>query len=110
MSSLVPPYSHRLSAIDIDDDSTIEFGVYDLHSKWTFPKGRYVHEGDDIYFEGRYEGSLFYGKRFEDSKTVEELISSGKITKELLVSAEDFIIETLGLVLHNNAKYYNQIY
>lgn len=109
MSSLVPPYSHRLSAIDIEDNSTIEFGVYELHSKWTFPKGKYVHEGDDIYFEGRYEGSLFYGKRFEDSKTVEELISSGKITKELLVSAEDFIIETLGLVLHNDAKYYNQI-
>lgn len=90
LSLLVPPYSLRLSNVDIESDSNIEFSVYDLHNKWTFPNGRYSREGDDIRFEGRYEGSLFYGKRFEDSKIVEELINNGQIKEDLLVNAEDF--------------------
>lgn len=109
LSLLVPPYSLRLSNVDIESDSNIEFSVYDLHNKWTFPNGRYSREGDDIRFEGRYEGSLFYGKRFEDSKMVEELINNGQIKEDLLVNAEDFIVKSLGIILHGDENYYTQI-
>ena len=109
LSRLVPPYSFRLSNVDIDDDSVVEFSVYDKHNKWTFQNGRYTHFGDPIFFEGRYEGSLFYGKRFEDSKIVEELINDGRIAEDLLIQAEKFIVQTLGKILHDDENYYKRI-
>lgn len=108
-SRLVPPYTFRLSNIDYSDNSKVKFSVYDKKSEWSFIKGKFNNKYDDIRFEGRYEGSLFYGKRFEDSKNVEELIENRKISMDSLVSADDFIVKALGNILHNNEDHYKNI-
>lgn len=108
-SRLVPPYTFRLSNIDYTDESSVKFSVYDRKSEWSFINGKFNNKYDDIRFEGRYEGSLFYGKRFEDSKNVEELIENGIIASDSLIDADNFIVKALGNILHNNEDHYKNI-
>lgn len=109
LSRLVPPYTFRLSNIDYNNDSCVKFRVYDKKSEWSFIRKKFHNKYDDIRFEGRYEGSLFYGKRFEDSKNVEDLIENGKISNDSLIDADEFIIKKLGNILQNNEDYYKNI-
>jgi energy-coupling factor transporter ATP-binding protein EcfA2 len=110
LSRLVPPYIFRFTDVDYLSDSKIVFKVKNILNTWSFKNGKYTKDSmEDIRFEGRYEGSLFYGKRFEDSNKVDELMLNGKITNDLLIDAEDYIIKTLGFILQGNEKYYNNI-
>jgi hypothetical protein len=59
-----------------------------------------------IKFNGTYEGSLFYGMRFKDSKNVDELMELGKIKEEEIVIADEYIREHLGEILHNKSDFY----
>ena len=95
---------------DYSSDSYVEFVYEGNKDKWyseedgfwkadSFPK--------TLKFNGTYEGSLFYGMRFKDSKSVDELMSSGKIDNDDVVDADDYIQQSLGSILHNDPTYYS---
>lgn len=108
LSKLVPPYTFRLNDSDYVSASSIDFTVGDQTNAWAFNTGRStkIDKNKEIRFYGRYEGSLFYGTRFEDSSKVDYLMLTGKITSDLLVDADDYVIKTLGYILHGNEDYY----
>ncbi|WP_392441412.1 ATP-dependent nuclease [Edwardsiella piscicida] len=59
-----------------------------------------------MYYKGVYEGSLFYGSRFEDSRSVDKLLRSKKISSEQLVDAFDYVKEHLSFILHGDREHY----
>ncbi|WMJ22565.1 AAA family ATPase [Paludicola sp. MB14-C6] len=102
---------HNLGLLGLHDytqESSVEFFYEEHHDKWhcenkfwkadTFP--------NTLSFNGTYEGSLFYGIRFRDSKNVDELMENNKICTDDLMNADDYIQETLGKILHNDSSYY----
>jgi len=111
LSKLVPPYQFRLSNNDCSDKSKVSYTVYDKTDSWELKRGKTTKTSgsNQIRFFGRYEGSLFYGTRFEDSRIVDELMQNGKITQELLVDADKYIVETLGHILHNDKESYRNL-
>jgi len=46
-----------------------------------------------------YEGSLFYGSRFNDSKRVDELLRTGQIRPDDIVEADDYMKKKLSYIL-----------
>jgi len=53
-----------------------------------------------------YEGSLFYGTRFNDSRKVDNLIRDGKITSDDIVDADEYIKRKLSFILHGDFNHY----
>lgn len=93
---------------DYSEDSYVEF-MYNNHiDKWYCVDGFWKTDTfpNSLMFNGTYEGSLFYGMRFRDSKNVDELMESGKIVATDIVDADKYIEEALGKILHNDSKYY----
>lgn len=94
---------------DHNSESYVEFTFNGRTDKWyceqkfwqsnTFPHS--------IKFNGTYEGSLFYGMRFIDSKNVDELVAEGKILDDEIVDADTYIVEHLGEILHSNKAHYS---
>lgn len=108
LSRLVPPYTFRFTDKDYTGDSVITYSVYDKCNEWNFKSGRSTRtdQSDEIRVYGRYEGSLFYGTRFEDSSNVDYLMQTGKITGDVIVDADQYVVESLGYILHDNKNYY----
>ncbi|MDR3343093.1 MAG: ATP-binding protein [Treponema sp.] len=111
---------------DYNRESYIEFIFNGKQNRWInknndwmisseiIPKNRTKaapgqHPSGIIHFNGTYEGSLFYGPRFNDSKKVDSLLSSGSIQDYDIVDADSFIIEHMGNILHNKPGYYTDI-
>jgi len=94
LSRLVPPYTFRFTDKDYAMDSLITFTVYDKCNEWNFKSGRSTRtdQSDEIRFYGRYEGSLFYGTRFEDSSNVDYLMLTGRITADVIVDADQYVL------------------
>jgi AAA15 family ATPase/GTPase len=101
---------------DYNRESYIEFIFDGKQDRWV-NKGFYWslstqlprNSQERIRFNGTFEGSLFYGARFNDSKKVDDLLSSGSIHNADIVDADDFIIEQMGNILHNKGDYYTDI-
>ena len=61
------------------------------------------------HWPGFYEGSIFYGCRFDDFDTVDSFLEQPNFRDDL-VKADPFVSETLGYILHNNRGYYKTLY
>lgn len=98
----------QLRTEDYTDSSYVEF-LYNGHTdKWYPDEGFWRADSfpQTLKFNGTYEGSLFYGMRFSDSRNVDELMCSGQINSADIVDADKYIEEKLGQILHNNTQYY----
>lgn len=62
-----------------------------------------------VHYYGMYEGSLFYGTRFNDSKIVDDLLATSQIRDEDIVAADDYIKENLSYILHGNYDFYKTL-
>lgn len=93
---------------DYSSSSYIEFIYNNTKDRWFCENNFWKADSfpDTLKLNGTYEGSLFYGMRFRDSKNVDELMENGKISNEMIVDADAYIQETLGKILHNNSHYY----
>lgn len=71
-------------------------------NKWRSPTGF-------LPVDGFFEGSIVYGNRFKDIdfKTIKKL---SQFEKSQLVDASDFVKKNLGEILHNDGKYYENLY
>uniref|UniRef100_A0AAU6WPK9 AAA family ATPase n=1 Tax=Chryseobacterium endophyticum TaxID=1854762 RepID=A0AAU6WPK9_9FLAO len=59
---------------------------------------------------GLYEGSLFYGTRFNDSRKIDEFLKSGRLQESEIVPADTYIIEKLSYILHGDYDHYKTLH
>lgn len=98
----------QLKPEDYSSDSYVQFYYNEQMDKWYCSKNFWVADThpNNLKFNGTYEGSLFYGFRFKDSKNVDELFERHEIKDEFIVNADDYIQTYLGKILHNDGNYY----
>lgn len=60
-------------------------------------------------FNGLYEGSLFYGTRFEDSSIIEEMILKNQIPSSEISDADDYVKNQLSYILHGDLTHYRTL-
>ena len=106
--------AHRLTEKDTTDDSMIEIFADNKTDKWKrnnakkLTTGKYYNNRmiTSVHYHGFYEGSIFYGSRFDDYTKIKDFFSSIDIN-EKLVDADPFVTETLGYILQNDKSYYS---
>ena len=102
----------QLASADVTKDTFIEFEYNGKRDKWTRrDNGYWVADTfpKTLKFNGMYEGSLFYGTRFADSKSIDDSWNEGKISKDNIVPADTYIIEKLSYILHGDYNHYKAL-
>ncbi len=115
--------SHLLRSEDISSDSYIDLKLNEKSDHWFYKSGKLttdrftwvkahgnVHGHSALvvstHVEGFYEGSIFYGCRFDDFATANDVIKSIDKTNDL-VDADSYVAEALGYILHNSRSHYS---
>ena len=107
-------FSHSLDRLKYENDtgdSYVKFCYKEKNDKWTL-NGRTWHIDDfegRLRFNGLYEGSLFYGTRFDDSLRIDDLVRNGSISTTDIVDADDYVKEKLSFILHDNIVHYSEL-
>ncbi len=107
---------HHISSImqkeDFDQSSFIEFEYKEQVDKWFCKKDNFWEcssHPNSTKFNGMYEGSLFYGTRFNDSRKIDNQLANGKIKRTDIVDSDDYIIEKMSFILHGNYDHYKKL-
>ncbi len=96
-----------LSDDDFDSTSKVELSIDGKVGTWTGAT-KWRHHSHNAPLNGMYEGSLFYGTRFNDSRTVDEHLRAGRIKSNEIVDADDYIKDRLSFILSGmGGKYAN---
>ena len=97
-----------------DGDSYVEFEYEGVVNRWKVQQDKLSQNkvflrkpNNQIKVNGMYEGSLFFGFRFQNYDKVKKLIAENKITEDMLTEADSYIVEQLGFILHGNKEYYS---
>lgn len=103
---------------DISSDSFIEIKITDSSLKTPYRKCKWVVDNEKltliepnkpIIYTGMYEGSLFYGARFENSTIVDELLKKKSILNEDITKAPEEISKTLSYILRGDQNNYQSL-
>ena len=96
---------------DLDDSSFIEFEHKGKVDKWTEKRGWWTSASfpNTIRFNGLYEGSLFYGTRFNDSRVIDNMLANGKIKPSDIVESDDYVKAKLSYILHGDNLHYRNL-
>lgn len=89
--------------------SSVRFSIdtRQMQSQWT---GRdWQKTGDILRFNGLYEGSLFYGTRFQDSTRIERKINNKEIHENEIAEADDYVKDRLSFILHGDLLHYRSL-
>lgn len=105
--------AHMLTRKDTQEDSFVKIsadGKTDLwkrnsNNKLTTKKYKAGRLFSSVHYHGFYEGSVFYGSRFNDYTNIEHFFSTDNYT-EKLVDADPYVAESLGYILQNDKEYY----
>ena len=114
--------SHMLKSYDLSPESRIVIQIDDSTDIWFYKKGKlttgkfgltrahgnvkaHIALFASTHMEGFYEGSIFYGCRFNDFNIIDQFMSKPDMDSSL-VEADVFVKETLGYILHNDKNYY----
>lgn len=62
-----------------------------------------------IHIPGTFEGSLFYGTRFNDSRIVDDLFERGVLNIADIVPADDYVSRKLSFILHGDENHYQSL-
>ena len=92
------------------NNASIEFSLGTATRKWFFKEQIWSAESsqEKMLINGFYEGSIIFGNRFQDTKL--SIISIlDKLKMADLCPAAPFIKKNLGLILHNDESYYNNL-
>jgi predicted ATPase len=93
---------------DYSPDSFVEIEHGDKRDTWQGSKRWNLHSRT-ITLNGMYEGSLFYGTRFNDSRKVDNLLRTGSIFEDDIVDADDYIKQKLSFILHGDYNHYQNL-
>lgn len=111
MAQLLSKYQlQKLQDGDIDKDSYVEFKIGENAQKWCWKStGHLVFKGHFFKYNGMYEGSLFYGTRFEESTNIEQMIKDGKITEDRIADADQQVKKQLSYIIHGDLTHYDTL-
>lgn len=100
---------------DYNSDSFIEIGIntstQNLVNLWQ-PKTSQLRLSPGVQpfrYNGIYEGSLFYGTRFDDSRAVDQLLKSGDISHHEIEDSVEYIKDNLSHILHGDKNHYRTL-
>ena len=108
LAQLLSNQLDRLTLGDTKNDSYVKFEIEGKCSLWKRNNHlKWRHTGQKILkYNGLYEGSLFYGTRFEDSTNIEQMITSGQITEQEITDADDYVKKQMSFILHGDLAHY----
>lgn len=64
---------------------------------------------NNITLNGMYEGSLFVGTRFQDSRRIDELVYSSKLASNDVMEADEYVKRKLSYILHGDYEHYKKL-
>lgn len=102
----------NLSEFDYKEDSLVEFYYAGRHTKWKNSNnvwGTDCNREQRVHFNGMYEGSLFYGTRFNDSLVVDDLVKNSTISLNDIVDADAYVKEQMSFILHGDLNHYKTL-
>ena len=108
-------FSHSLDALreeDIREESYVLLNDGKKTAKWFHKDNKWKtveKPKERVHYDGMYEGSLFYGTRFNDSKIVDDLLVTSQIHDEDIVVADDYVKDNLSYILHGNYNFYRTL-
>lgn len=111
-AQLINDYALKsLQNYDYCEGSSFCFKSDEIENKWIFENGNWQLQtkGDRLKYNGMYEGSLFYGTRFRDSREIDRLLEKGYLTMRDIVPADDYIIEKLSSIIHGDTLHYRAL-
>ena len=91
--------------------ASIEFSLDGTARKWKCDGKSWSQESSfpKMKINGFYEGSIIFGNRFKDTRmTIINVLD--RVKENDLYPAGDFVRRNLGLILHNDAEYYNDLF
>ena len=97
-----------LSDEDFDNSSRVEINIDGNVNVWTGLE-KWRHNFQNSPLNGMYEGSLFYGTRFNDSRTVDEHLRTGRIKSNEIVDADDYVKDKLSFILSGSLGKYSSL-
>lgn len=106
--AISPKALKSLKQDDYDNTSQVTITYESLQDIWKGSDDWYL-KTPLVKFNGMYEGSLFYGTRFNDSRIVDGLLSTGKIDLKDIVDADDYVKEKLSYILHGTLAQYSNL-
>lgn len=110
LAQLLSNQLDRLTLGDTKNDSYVKFEIDGKYSLWKRSNNlKWRRSGDMLKFNGLYEGSLFYGTRFEDSTNIEQMIASGQITEQEITDADDYVKKQMSFILHGDLNHYSTL-
>ena len=104
---------------DMSNKTCVKLSVSNTIDVWKFDgdrlrtsvkkyyQGRLVYDKNNNY-SGFYEGSIFYGSRFNDYSIIDNYQKKANLEMDL-IDADDFVRETLGYILHDDIHYYSNL-
>lgn len=99
----------NLKEYDYSEESSVKFEYNKKITLWK-PKDNLWCSSCNfryrIHFNGMYEGSLFYGTRFNDSLIIDDLVKNGSIGIEAIADADDYVKKQLSFILHGDYNHY----
>lgn len=110
LSLLLPRKGQIKRLFGTSSCSSVEFNINGQTTKWSFDNNSNgVSSASPLTFVGLYEGSLFYGTRFEDSRIIDTKISKGEITDDILADADQYVKERISYILHGTTDHYSSL-
>ncbi len=99
---------------DFSHNSYVKFSYGTMQTIWSynFSQNNWksnVPIQNRIHFNGMYEGSLFYGTRFNDSLVVDKLVKTGTISLDSIIEADEYIKQKLSFILHGDLSHYQSL-
>lgn len=106
--------AHLLTEKDTKKDSFVKIAadgkddVWERNNAGKLSTGKYNSSRlfTSVHYHGFYEGSIFYGTRFDDYNKINDFFSKKDFNNKI-VDADPFVVETLGYILQNDKNYYN---
>ena len=108
--------AHLLTEKDTRNDSQINIAVDERKDEWRrnfankMTTTKYIGKRmiSSVRYHGFYEGSIFFGTRFNDYTKIDSFFSKNDYADKI-VDADPFVIESLGYILQNNKSYYKSL-
>lgn len=114
MSYIEPDESPKFSFSyndNIDTYQLVEEKTYDKKHKIekTTHRWKLINLEPKVTFNGLFEGSFFYGKRFKDSAKINDFIEMNKNSLPNLLPLDDYIGNNVSKILHNDLDHYKNL-
>ena len=93
---------------DYNQYSIVETDIDGQKDVWCAKKSWTLNKINNA-LNGMYEGSLFYGTRFDNSKKIDRILKEGRLDINHIVDADDYIKEKLSFILHGVPSKYQKL-